>query len=264
MAVIDLLALPPAVNARATKLGLELPPDMSYEQWLAVGVQLGHMAGVLAWAIGDWVAFGAAREHDLVEAAERCGLAFHTFETYASICRAFPASRRLEKLSFSHHQEVAGLPAAEADALLNWAAAGDENGVRRSTRALRERVQSLRAAAAPLPARAFPRLEYRPTANTLAIDLIVARKKITQLEGALAAYQSAAPSPQPRPQVETTDLRELSAFDRTIEQCCKILDEPNMNAVPLDERLRAARRLLEKLRLDDASLSLPGGSEHVH
>jgi hypothetical protein len=33
---------------------------------------------------------------------------------------AFETSRRHEVLSFNHHREVAALPPAEADALLNW------------------------------------------------------------------------------------------------------------------------------------------------
>jgi hypothetical protein len=38
----------------------------------------------------------------------------------AFVCRKFETSRRREVLSFQHHREVASLPPAEADALLDW------------------------------------------------------------------------------------------------------------------------------------------------
>jgi hypothetical protein len=38
----------------------------------------------------------------------------------ASVCRKFESSRRRDNLSFKHHREVAALPAADADALLDW------------------------------------------------------------------------------------------------------------------------------------------------
>jgi len=49
------------------------------------------------------------------------GPSYQTCRNAAAITDAFEPSRQRDGLSFKHHAEVAALPAAEADALLDWA-----------------------------------------------------------------------------------------------------------------------------------------------
>ncbi|MGH7085947.1 MAG: hypothetical protein ACREFN_13255 [Acetobacteraceae bacterium] len=82
-----------------------------------------------AAALGDWWAFGEARYGErkaVVEAEDWDGPAYQTCRNSAAVCTAFPEmSRRRDNLSFSHHAEVAALPAAEADALAEAAKRAD-------------------------------------------------------------------------------------------------------------------------------------------
>jgi hypothetical protein len=78
----------------------------------------------------------------IVEREDWDGPKFQTCANAASVARAFETSRRREVLSFKHHAEVASLPPAEADELLDWAEASiAETGTPRSasrTRAMGE------------------------------------------------------------------------------------------------------------------------------
>jgi hypothetical protein len=62
------------------------------------------------------------RRKAIVEAEDWEGPKFEVCANKASICRAFPfeRSRRRYQLTFKHHAEVAALPPAKADALLDW------------------------------------------------------------------------------------------------------------------------------------------------
>jgi N6-adenosine-specific RNA methylase IME4 len=71
------------------------------------------------------------------------GPSFEVCQNVASVCRAFETSRRHEVLSFSHHAEVAGRPAAEQDRLLDWCEETiSTKGKPRSTAELRKAVRA--------------------------------------------------------------------------------------------------------------------------
>lgn len=114
----DAGALPPS-----TSLSLALPKDLAFEQWQEIGRELCAREKVLNWWIGDWWAFGQHRygERAKVAAEGIFGKEFQTLANAGSICRSFESSRRREALSWSHHAEVAALPTADADALLDRA-----------------------------------------------------------------------------------------------------------------------------------------------
>ena len=133
------------IEAAATErppLSLELPEGLSFQEWEALGERLGRWQHSLNWHIGDWWAFGDHRYGERAKhAAEKIfGKEFGTIANLASVCRAFTTSRRHEDLTFTHHQEVAALEPAQADALLDRA-----EREQLSTRALRQAVQILRA-----------------------------------------------------------------------------------------------------------------------
>ena len=108
----------------AGKISLDLPPNLPFDEWREIGAQLRRARARLAWLIGDWWAYGEHKDGDrkaLVESEDWDGPQFQTCMNTAAICRAFSdTSRRRENLSFKHHAEVASLPEAEADRLLDW------------------------------------------------------------------------------------------------------------------------------------------------
>jgi hypothetical protein len=107
-----------------TTISLELPPDTAFEIWVETGRKLAKAANAIQWWWGDWWAFGETRYGQRISQLSEsgCPLAPETLMNYAVVCRRFEPSRRREVLSFSHHQVVAPLPAAEAGRLLDWAA----------------------------------------------------------------------------------------------------------------------------------------------
>ena len=133
-------------------MGWELPADMTEREWRAAGELLGKVERSVSWWLGDWWAFGVTRYGErkaIVQDEDWDGPELQTCKNAAAVCRTFETSRRRDVLSFNHHTEVASLPPAEADALLDW---GEEpiaqTGKPRPTRDLRAEVAKRRNAAA--------------------------------------------------------------------------------------------------------------------
>lgn len=124
-------------------LSLELSPNTAFDEWVAVGRGLCIGQQTLNWHIGDWWAFGDHRYGDRAKAAAEglFGKPFGSLMNLAAVARSFETSRRREALTFTHHAEVAILPAAEADELLSRA-----ERERWSTRELRHAAQALKGA----------------------------------------------------------------------------------------------------------------------
>jgi hypothetical protein len=129
-----------------TAIGLTLPPNLPFADWRYLGLQLGHTRSAMLWAIGDWFRHGRNRygiqKLTALEDWDRNGLSYQRCFDLAWVAGAFPVSRRREKISFSAHQEVAGLEPADADRLLDWVEEDPTNI--RSTRELRKKVKELR------------------------------------------------------------------------------------------------------------------------
>jgi len=110
-----------AQKYRVTATSLDLPENLSDDDWCALGAELGRASNKIAWWIGDWWINGKHRYGTRKQTIEDWGgPSFQTCENYGVVCRRFAPSRRRERLSFSHHREVAFLPPAEADELLDW------------------------------------------------------------------------------------------------------------------------------------------------
>lgn len=107
-----------------TPTGLLLSEDLTEEEWDGLVTTLQTSQQALGWAIGDLWAFGEQRNYGkAADFAGRLGISTSTLKTYGSVARSIPASSRLADLSFSHHQEVAGLDPEKRDAILAQAAA---------------------------------------------------------------------------------------------------------------------------------------------
>jgi hypothetical protein len=108
-----------------TPTGLELPTDLSFEEWSDYGERLFAMERGVMWAIGDWWRFG---EHCYGERAAQAldsRYAYQTFKDAGWVSGRVERSRRRDLLSFSHHKEVAALPPDDQDYWLDAAERGE-------------------------------------------------------------------------------------------------------------------------------------------
>ena len=78
------------------------------------------------WWIGDWWAYGEHRYGEraaIVQAPDWTGPSYQTCREAARVARQFRPAERQAGLTFKHHQEVAALPAEQAEAMLEQAQA---------------------------------------------------------------------------------------------------------------------------------------------
>lgn len=106
-------------------VGMRLPEGLDFDEWLAIGEQIVRAESATQWALADWLFYGEwAYGRRYEEALELTGLAYGTLANLKYVAGRFDASRRREKLSLAHHQNVASLPPAEADRWLDRAEQG--------------------------------------------------------------------------------------------------------------------------------------------
>jgi hypothetical protein len=102
--------------------GLELPPDLPYDRYEAIGNLLGHAHNMVEWLIADWLAYG---EHTYGQKYAQASLIVNrsenTLQNYNSLATRVPPSLRRPMVSFSTHMEVKGLPAREIRRVLKRA-----------------------------------------------------------------------------------------------------------------------------------------------
>jgi hypothetical protein len=109
-------------QVRMSRIGLQIPNGLKYDDWAKAGRQLSGIVDSSAWWLGDWLVFGKANYSDRYQLAiQNAGLRYQTLRNYAWVARRFPADRRRAKLSFRHHAEVASLPFEEQERLLDLA-----------------------------------------------------------------------------------------------------------------------------------------------
>ena len=94
--------------------------------WTAAGRTLSASRSDRQWELADWAAAGEAAFGAAVlrTAAGALDLDVSTLRNGARVARAFPVERRRPGLGYAFHHEVARLPEAEADRLLDAASVG--------------------------------------------------------------------------------------------------------------------------------------------
>jgi hypothetical protein len=115
--------------------------DLGVAEWIIQGRRLGAIGRGVAWWIGDWVNYGNAKFGQKYSRAARItGYDVQSLMNMSYVASRFGCSRRREKLSWSHHAELAGL---EVEYQEMWL----ENAERKhlSVRGLREAVRTWRA-----------------------------------------------------------------------------------------------------------------------
>jgi len=163
-------------GATLTRTGLTISGDMPYERWEFLGQKLREFEGSVMWWIGDWLNYGERTYGETyTQALDATDYAYQTLAQAARVSKALPICRRLQNLSWSHHQEVASLEPAEQDAILGKAA---EHGM--SQKELREFVRIYKrkqTQPAELPAGVFSCIEADPP---WALDASEAKSAIGQ------------------------------------------------------------------------------------
>lgn len=106
-----------------TATSLELPADLDYDTYAALGAFLGELHRRNAWFIGDWLIYGEGIYGEkFAQAAAETGLSEQTLLNRAYVCRHIPPNRRQASLSFSTHALVASHGAREQRSWLEKAA----------------------------------------------------------------------------------------------------------------------------------------------
>ncbi|MFD5184550.1 LmbU family transcriptional regulator [Streptomyces sp. NPDC058372] len=125
-------------SAFVTRRGLLLPKRMAFEKWVGVGSYLSNIMSASAWCLGDWLVYGETSFNGRYrDAIELTSLDYQTLRNHAWVARCYPISRRREKLSFTHHAEVASLSDPEQDF---WLSKAEEYGW--SAKRLRREVKT--------------------------------------------------------------------------------------------------------------------------
>jgi N6-adenosine-specific RNA methylase IME4 len=108
-----------------TPTGLITTGEASVAEWTDFGKSIKGVEGAIQWLVGDWLNYGETRYGEKYkEAIEATGYDYQTLRNEKQIARRFEVSRRRDKLSWSHHTEVAGVrPDELADELLDKAEA---------------------------------------------------------------------------------------------------------------------------------------------
>jgi hypothetical protein len=116
----------PTVAARArtktTAVAWLAHARLTLDEWQGYGSRLGTVSKSTNWWLGDWVRFGQ-RQYDqrYREAAQVTGYDEQTLMNFAYVAGRYDVSRRRERLSWSHHAELAALDPATQDLWLDHA-----------------------------------------------------------------------------------------------------------------------------------------------
>jgi len=111
--------------------------EMSFADWIEQGRKLGVVGRSVAWWIGDWLRYGnAAYGERYSRAARVTGYDNQTLMNMVYVASRFEPERRRDKLSWSHHAEVAARDPSEQDEWLDRAEAD-----RLSVRCLRDEIR---------------------------------------------------------------------------------------------------------------------------
>jgi hypothetical protein len=138
--VDDELPSLPALPGVLTRTSYELPDGLDFDKWETAVVALLSMVRSVSWWLGDALRYGEARYGEMyAQAVEMTGLEYQTLKNAVWMCSHVEKSRRRDRLSFSHHTEVAGLDPEDQDRLLDQADA--EGWTRSDIRAARRRLR---------------------------------------------------------------------------------------------------------------------------
>ncbi len=134
-----------ASQVATSSIACELSDSLDLEGWVRLGMRLGAIGRGSAWWIGDWVNYGNARFGEKYSRAARVtGYDVQSLMNMALVSSKFEISRRREKLSWSHHAEVASLSEEEQE---RWLDEAEEMHL--SVHGLRDKLRAVRIQTKP-------------------------------------------------------------------------------------------------------------------
>lgn len=112
------------IDNHGLPVGLNLPPDMPFERYMAIGMALTGADDIVRWSWGDWIAYGEDTYKDdmYLQAVAMTGKSYNTVQNWASLSRKVPPKRRRGDVRHSVHMEVKALPPNDQKRLLAKAA----------------------------------------------------------------------------------------------------------------------------------------------
>jgi hypothetical protein len=110
---------------------------MDVRRWITYGKRFARLGSASNWWIGDWIRYGNAHYGEKYGAASKTtGYDRQTLMNMAYVASRFNTQRRRERVSWSHHAELAALPEAQQD---DWLDLTEREHL--SVRSLREEVR---------------------------------------------------------------------------------------------------------------------------
>ena len=111
---------PPVGKAlNVTSLGLQIAPDLSFEQWAEETGNFLHLANMTPLYVGDAMVYGFAhfKEEQVSALLTDIGKTKHTVQNWISIARAIPVERRVEGLEAGHYDAIRGIKSRDGKPL---------------------------------------------------------------------------------------------------------------------------------------------------
>jgi hypothetical protein len=109
-------------NQRVTPVSWQPGHAISLSQWVADGQRLGAIGRGVNWWLGDWLRFGNLKFGErYVRASRITGYDVQTLMNMVYVATRFDSDRRRERLSWSHHAELAALGPEEQEEWLTRA-----------------------------------------------------------------------------------------------------------------------------------------------
>ena len=176
-----LVLAPEARYVQETDTGLVFDADTPIEVWGSLTERLIRQHKRIEWAIGDAIRFGEQAYGDdrYTQWIEETGLSENTLNTYRWVAERIEPLRRRKDVGWSHHREVAALPAPVQETLLDRAESAGMTRweVRQAAKAEREKLEGRAVDASGAPTEPADDLEWRPTRADL-VDECRARLEI--------------------------------------------------------------------------------------
>jgi len=111
------------IQQLGTLTHLELPDDLTWDEYDFVGDQIQNLVYAWQWFLGDWMLYGEKRfGEDAYQAVnERLGIHPETRKRVTWVCSRVAPERRRSGLRFSIHERVAALEPGEQNYYLDLA-----------------------------------------------------------------------------------------------------------------------------------------------
>jgi hypothetical protein len=110
------------VRVSVTPVSWASEEPLDFKDWVEQGRRLGIMGRGIGWWLGDWLNYGNALYGErYVRAARITGYDVQTLMNMAYVASHYEVPRRRQKLSWSHHAEVAAVDKEEQERWLDLA-----------------------------------------------------------------------------------------------------------------------------------------------